>query len=648
MDAKIWIPVLLRMTTSRNMFQHEKLTSHFLIFCKQQEKTSPFAPIVKSVMNLVDHSDSEFDIKDCVSFLNNFSPEDESEDLIKLIVLLFNKSGFIDFENMKFDYMNEHIASRLYHIQHEYSSLLSSNFAIWIGKALSRYYLATGNVPKVEVMETDNSFFNEYHKAVFINNVPMLDCVFLEMIKTLSKADIRTRACFDRIAGAVIAKSLIARADDSSRELSTSKRTSSFSSKPGNPQVIDLLSVENLFAAFKDYLLPMDNYICSLANSDLESNDHTYYQDGLTKLLSIFPSIVQNDTFENWTLRLFFALVTDLSTKTSITTLLSSYVIHVPSFAASSMSSLVMFYINQMPRKKITDLASIINKFFAIELQYLSKESIELFLQIVLLILIASRSETKTGTGSNDEEDIGGRCSFVHDALNQEPIFKAAQFVGKSKTALLLFEYHYTDDPEFDLTKCQNNEDVFLESVYASLEVSDLMFGIPVKPTLDYGLNILQNTGNNWTTMMFDNASFELALSAGEADSHNSKDVVNGMMNSGLTGISKMLDEYSGYQLNESNGEFTDIVYERYWKLNQWDLPSPEKCSGENASIYKTLKSIHDMETDATTVCMDNIESLVSSTSGFFASSNGVVKMEKVESWLRALSSIESINDSEI
>ncbi|ODV84573.1 hypothetical protein CANARDRAFT_213456 [[Candida] arabinofermentans NRRL YB-2248] len=623
-DGRLWIPIFRRLLETQSKIEGKSLSflrafAYFDINSKidkyERTNTVPDHLMILrcATSKNVGMGGRSLQADQIGSILYNILDENSSFDLIHIISLLFEMDK-IDWQgddsSYSYSFMYDKLAQTLYELQMNHSSEFSDKFNLWIARCLGSYYLSSCRIVDVEVTEFSSDLFQTYGGIRFESEVGLLDTIFRKMEREQKTATIETKACFESIVGCLIYKR-----GDSSEPFDTHFSVS-------------------LLDDYISYLLPMDNYTCSLVNAGDAATDKHFYHDDLVVTLRGFANSVRHSAFEVWTIKIFFAFIKELGSRTSIVTLLATYISHVPSFASLCFSPMVLFYINSEGPKAGKLIAKMITELFSIE--EVPQDALKLFLELVLLIRIGTKYGHK-------------KYVSIYEELPHDKIYHAAQVAGSSKAALMLMEDLYHNNRGKYPTSWTTERD-FLFDVYSSINESDLIFGLPIDPTLEYGLNILRNKEIKGSGLMFENASFETSLARGEQSDTGSNNLVGSMLNVGLTGVSRVLGDYLNNEQRHDTpvNESKDQIYERAWKLNQWDIPTPDTLDSENKAIYSNLKMIHDSlgnKSKVRAAVNQNLLSVLHRHSDFLNFSIGSERNEAITSWFRALSVIKSTGD---
>lgn len=187
------------------------------------------------------------------------------------------------------------------------------------------------------------------------------------------------------------------------------------------------------------------------------------------------------------------------------------------------------------------------------------------------------------------------------------PMCKAAISVGFPKFSLLLLEtIVMSSDEKQSYHKLVELSGVLKDS-YAGLSDSDLLYGIPTDASLKSAVELFGNDGQaSLQRLMFASAEFDSSrLTAASTVSRNS--LMSTLSANGLSGLADIMNGQSDPSDRLSNS------YDWCWKLDEWDLPSPETVASEGQAIYTLLKSLRSQDDSAHTndLCVDMICSML-------------------------------------
>lgn len=556
-----------------------------------------------------------------VSFVNDACEDTKNTYvLIKFLSILFDRNTQLNQTNYKKiipnltnDLNSKKFIQNLYNIKYNYADQLSNSLVLWIGKCLGLYYEINGESPYTEIYEYESYIINQNNRHEFNSIVKSLDIIFKMMITDLPSSSLKTRYCFETIVGVILYKKNISHED-----------------------VTSYISYDELFKPYEKFIYPMGNYMCSLSIDQVENDNLSYYRHGLEQALNGFATNIKVYNFEKWITKILFSIINELCAQSSIIILLANYICHITSFSVKCFCPLVLYFIENQPSRRGALIGNMIKDFFKEDIEEIPADAISLFIELVLLIRIGAKE---------------GNDKFVHISrhFDYPAIYKAALKIKKNKTALMLYEDYYTIITDLIPIEEVLNETKYnnvLKKIYEGVDDKDLMFGLPIVPELNYGLDILKNNGIKWGEMMFDNAKFESSLAFHDYSQISSiKDITTGMMQIGWSGVSSILGEYSNDGFDTEDDLHDDMFYEQLWKLNQWDISPPADFTSENRCVYSMLKQIRETPYAHKEICKNSIERLIKMDIKTFKTKNETFN-ESVSSWMRTLSLCHIVDET--
>ena len=603
-SIEVWVLLLCCLFDGPRSPQIENLYLNFSRF-QPEIDMGRYSKILDFGMNTINNKDTT-PVPDLIEFINASCEDAENTHiLIKLLSLLFQRSvqlQLLDYDTLNTS-LNAQFVQNIYEIKIHYAAELSSPMILWIGKCLGIYYQYHGRIPQTRILEYDSYLMQQKNGLEFNKLVKSLDIIFELMIKDLPSSSPRTRYCFETIVGVILYKKNVLHED-----------------------ITSYISYDHLFESFEDFIYPMGNYMCSLLIEQVENNNLTYYRHGLDQALNGFSTNIKAFKLERWLTQILFSIINELTSHTSIIILLANYICHIPSFSVKCFCPLILYFIENQPIKRGNLIGKMIHNFFAEDIKQLPKEAIQLFMELALLIRI--------GTKNGNDKFVS---IFRH--FDIPPIYEAALYIKKYKAALMLFEDYYCNIELITQEEALNNSTYnnTLKEAYEGIEDKDLVFGLPIVPKLDYGIEILKNNNLKWGEMMFNNAKFESSLLWGNYDKGNYiNNITSGMMELGWSGVSNIMSEYSYDMSSNEKDSYSDMFYEQLWKLNQWDISASTEFVSENRCIYSILKQIKELPFNAKNICEESIEKLVTTEVKLFTKP-GSTFIESLESWVRTL-----------
>ncbi|OUT22064.1 hypothetical protein CAS74_003052 [Pichia kudriavzevii] len=559
-------------------------------------QTGEFTDIIHFGFDIVEDKNANC-LPDLVEFVNKaFRDKSHVQILMHYLSLLFKHNSTFQNFNLKIDSqrLTQEFIQNLFTIKTLYAENLSDGMIQWIGRSLGLYYQNNGKIPNRELYEFDNRSLRHSNMIDFDDEVKSLDTIFRQIIHDLPSSSLRARYCFETIVGVLLQKH--------------NTQAENMSSQ---------ISYDELFREFEEFIYPISSYMCSVLIDQVELETASYYKHGLDQALNGFTTILKVYKFERWLSQIVFSIINELSSQSSIMILLANYMRQIPR--------------ESIKRGKI--IGKMISDFFSQDFAILTKDSIVLFLELVLLI--------RLGTKNGNEKFVS-----IYRVIDIARVYEAALFINKNKTALLLFEDHHSAVGLVTKGPILSNKryESLLKNIYSGIEDNDLIFGLPIVPELDYGLQILRHNNLQWGEMMFNNAKFESNLfwRCDERLATVNK-ITESMMDMGWSGISSIVNQYSS-SVCEELVSTSDAMYEQLWKLNQWDLSIPKDKSTEHQFVYSMLKNINDKPDFHSKLTKDAINDLVKIDISKFHK-HGSTQNETLESWVRTLTICNTVDD---
>jgi ataxia telangiectasia mutated family protein len=172
--------------------------------------------------------------------------------------------------------------------------------------------------------------------------------------------------------------------------------------------------------------------------------------------------------------------------------------------------------------------------------------------------------------------------------LDFEIIYQTAADLGLYKMSLLFFEHYYSSDINKG-RKLETFSDQITQ-IYEGLEDIDLLYGVPVHPSLDYAINIFNKTEENpWKRVMFNSASFDSSIVYDNLPSSKAR-LLQSLAANNLHGLSNLINNDLDPLDKSAN------IYDWYWKLNKWDISSAINPANQGEIVYKILRSVKEQE----------------------------------------------------
>lgn len=315
--------------------------------------------------------------------------------------------------------------------------------------------------------------------------------------------------------------------------------------------------------------------ICELktANVDIPRFDRENI-GSIFKPLQYVPTTITSGAFSSWLTEKFFLIVNDLNP-------LRHKAVHaIKEFGNFSFNYIIKafpyvmcYLIDHCSKKGMTTVYRILNWFFNDEtLQDLTL--CETMLRSILLIRLENKLKKPN-------------FANLYQSLDVERICMVAGKFNYSSTALMLFEDYYFrskyDMERFDSISNWYQKD-YLIHVFESIDCDDLIDGLPKETNLE---STLKSMESNSEIYFNDRSKFELGLFESGMMLNSLKNcypLIEGLLNDGLSATGKLI--------GEQNNITGDVNFEWAWKLNNWNLPAPEKPQRQHEFVYKALKLV--------------------------------------------------------
>lgn len=389
-------------------------------------------------------------------------------------------------------------------------------------------------------------------------------------------------------------------------------------------EVMKYVDLTEIVSKFLPYLIPIDFHTCVLLNS---REDEMIIQ--IVSLKEITKIIMGKTSFEDWVMQAFLVFITEIARFTSIAPLFSNLVVKVPSFASGAMPDLICIYLGLKGDEGTADVVDILYFLMSTikERKPGSTEEIKfsnLLIRIVLAIRLVSKQDELVF------ERVYSKLDFIQ--LSQiAALQNASTSLMFLEDKLSTGESEIVENIETRKQELLNSETKTLQTIYESIGDEDMINGLPIEPSLQFAINMLNKDSSNIDQVKFSSSSYDAELTLSNIEDQNNTNIIHSMMKNGLMGISKLVS------WGNSNFEITEdeSSYEWAWKLNCWDTPIPSNSFTENKMIYKTLKQIQDYPDNFESICNNSITEVFKNRECF----------PEKENWMRSLASIVSISD---
>ncbi|KAL7663284.1 Serine/threonine-protein kinase Tel1 [[Candida] zeylanoides] len=373
-----------------------------------------------------------------------------------------------------------------------------------------------------------------------------------------------------------------------------------------SPDLHQNLDFKEWYLKFQTYILPIDFHMCVLLHENVNLTVPIY---SLTELLEADSSLGSTyDMQAEWVKNLFMALTVALARFTSVAPLLSALAVNVPSLTTKVLPNLICLYIELSVEDGVATTSRLMH--WLID-QELSESLAALVIDIILCIREGAKSN-KTG------------FKEVYSTLNIRQAFRFAASSKFEAASLMLLEDATCLLEEDERKQCLQEETKILQSVYESININDLIYGLPMEPSLDYAMNILEHNSSNLKSIRFDSSAYDTTITLSSTLGQHSARLIQSLMANGHVGMAKSIGD-------SVQSEELSMAFEWAWKLGTWDVPIPATVENESIILYKTLKQIRDYPSQLGEICAESCLSILSTK-------------EQESHWLRALASTASVH----
>lgn len=373
-----------------------------------------------------------------------------------------------------------------------------------------------------------------------------------------------------------------------------------------SPDLHQNLDFKEWYLKFQTYILPIDFHMCVLLHENVNLTVPIY---SLTELLEADSSLgLTYDMQAEWVKNLFMALTVALARFTSVAPLLSALAVNVPSLTTKVLPNLICLYIELSVEDGVATTSRLMH--WLID-QELSESLAALVIDIILCIREGAKSN-KTG------------FKEVYSTLNIRQAFRFAASSKFEAASLMLLEDATCLLEEDERKQCLQEETKILQSVYELININDLIYGLPMEPSLDYAMNILEHNSSNLKSIRFDSSAYDTTITLSSTLGQHSARLIQSLMANGHVGMAKSIGD-------SVQSEELSMAFEWAWKLGTWDVPIPATVENESIILYKTLKQIRDYPSQLGEICAESCLSILSTK-------------EQESHWLRALASTASVH----
>lgn len=416
---------------------------------------------------------------------------------------------------------------------------ISDDFQLWISRYLAEFYLS-GAVQEDWGMilknETDSS-----NQADFSKNCKTMDSFIDTLLSRIDDDGFQNVAFIESILGALLWK---------------------YETRPREVQ--RFLSFDKYHAKFVNYLILIDFHSCVLLNSEI---DMQIQNRDLLTFLANFRKIFAENSFDDWTSQLMLALLQEVATHTSISSLFASAIVKIPSLSKDVLPSFICFFISITGKSGATKINDFLKVYWENFRAPFDSVSIGLIKDIILLIRI----------GAMQKIDV---FSDLYGKLNLENMFQIIKESNVPKMSLMIFEDAINGKVE---TVNWNTHRKAITAIYESLDEKDMLSGLPEDGTLNNTAGIIDELEDSLDKMRYSNGFLDASMAI--TGNVLSSSMIKSMMGDGLLGAAALVDKSSGDSSNR---------FEWAWKLNQWDVVASTSSFDEHETIFSYFKQIRE------------------------------------------------------
>jgi ataxia telangiectasia mutated family protein len=491
-----------------------------------------------------------------LKYLSQFPSKSMQSCLFRVMALLFSKSP----EKSKLDYgfdINKDVAQLL--LKSNYSDF-GKNVSAFVGRYLGRYYLETGDA----LVKVENDF--ERDSEYFLHDKCSSLRAILDLLLDIQNStyDLDEVVAIESIFGTLLH--------------SVSKDQAAFE------PLVDMTS--HVMDSVKR-VVPLDPFLFKVLNP------YVLTAPSLKELLGSTGTI--NDC-QLWCETFTLSILNELLTEFPI---LESIKHYVSSFGKVSFKLMNLLWLLYVYTTGSTG-ASFLNKFImqslkGAESHQLEKPKLRIIVHLFYLVEVAARDD-KTFSALFKKfvrsEDIISMCV-------------GSIAIGCHKFALLLTEKLVMTGEEGETFKRVTELSSMLREIFGGLSDPDLLYGIPTDASLRSAIELFGVDDDvSLKRLMFASADFDAMMSF--QSSNSSKDnLIFVLKQNGLQGLAGIVNEQSDSTSQLGNS------YDWSWKLQEWDIPSPDIPETEGEVLYSLLKSLMNAEPSTTGQLCEQMISLV-------------------------------------
>lgn len=465
---------------------------------------------------------------------------------------------------------------------------------LWISEYLSQFYLMGSFESDIDSIIDSKEFYSS-SKDEFLQQVGRMDFFMELLMENVQNSDYEQVAFVETILGSLLWK---------------------FETRKGDVQ--KYLNFEKVYPSLRKYLAPLDFHSCILLNSS--DNDLDVATVSLDAFILNFPSLLMEGDSEKWMSQLLLSIVQEVATFTSMASLLASYILKIPNLSGALLPKLTCFFITLTGIKGAAKIKSLIESFWKNFRKPFDFRAIEMFKNIVLL----ARVGAKLGIVVFKE---------FYGSLNKTELYLIVKEGSFLKSALMLFEDSMNAQEYSNSWKSQISN---IGNIYESLDQDDLFQALPEVPSVDNALSLISQFGNTADKVHYASGQLDAAILL--KGSSERKNVTSSLIEDGLLGISRAMG------LSTENDS---ACYEWAWKLNLWDIPSPETPQEKHEVIFSYFKQIYESPSMATSIYEHTILLLLEQQRSIFVEGSGDhgarVRFKQIFESLSILQSLQEI-----
>lgn len=530
--------ILDQVLLNRNSIQNTRCYSCLIDYIRVfGQKFGTALPIFEGAINLSLGKSSHLAMKSVGEFL--VDPHYQSvisKKTLKVYPVL--SKLFPHVKTPEFTDTNPELAAFFIHLN--LNGRVSDDFQLWISRYLAHFYLS-GTIQEdyERIMHQNESV--SFTREDFSNNCKTMDSFIDLLLLRLEGDDPHNVAFIENILGTLLWK---------------------YENRPREVQ--KFFSFDKYCTSLMEYLVPLDFHSCVLLNSELDmqiqsSNLHTF--------LSNFRKISTEHSFDDWASQLMLALLQEVSAYTSISSLLASTIVKIPSLSKEVLPSFICFFISITGKTGAAEINDFLKVYWENFRAPYNPESISLIKNILLFLRVGAKQKIEV-------------FSELYSNLNLESIFQIIKESNLPKMSLMIFEDSVGGKIETVDWKMRRKS---IAAIYNSLDEKDMLSGLPEDASLNYSIGIIDELESSLDKMRYSNGFLDASMTL--KGNVLSSSMIKSMMDDGLMGTSALV--------NRSIGD-NKTRFEWAWKLSQWDVIAPTPPLNKNEAIFSYFKQIRE------------------------------------------------------